>query len=380
MEDMGPAAGFAERVAQAGWSILLYLRTCVWPVGLSPVYGPFHSTLPAFIPWAVVAVAFGIFWWQRATWGRHAIFGGGWFLLNLVPVLGLVPLSYLRVAPRADHFVYLSLAGITALAAAGFATAWDATLNTSALRRGLLASVAGAIVVGLVVLSRQHAAVFRDEASLWREAVARSPDAWLAHNNLGKVLMGEGSPALAREQFEAALRLGPDSAEVHTNLGNALEEMNLVSPAQAQYNAAVKLDPAFAGAHYGLGRSLLRSGHPAEAAAELQRTVTLTPRHAAAHNNLGLAFAQLGRSVDAIGEYQEALQLDPHLPEACLNLGNAFFRAGRPQDAIEQYRKALQINPAYGAAHRNLAAALHALGRDDDARAEVEAARKLGVP
>ena len=47
------------------------------------------------------------------------MFGLGWFGLNLVPVLGLVPMAYLRIAWVADHFAYLSLAGAMGLVAAG---------------------------------------------------------------------------------------------------------------------------------------------------------------------------------------------------------------------------------------------------------------------
>lgn len=380
MGDAAPAAALAERITQAGWSILAYARACVLPFQLSPVYEPFHTMLPAFIPWAVVAATLTGFWFFRAGWGRHALLGAGWFLLNLVPVLGLVPLSYLRVAPRADHFVYISLAGITALAGAAFAAGWEASWGRPPLRRLALTLAGATVVVAFILVSRGHAAIFRDESVLWRETVARSPDAWLARNNLGKVLMGEGSPQLAREQFEAALRLGPVSAEVHTNLGNALDEMAQPAAAQDQYRAALQIDPAFVGAHYGLGRSLLRAGRPAEAGVELQKAVSLDPAHAAAHNNLGLALAQLGHAREAIVEYERALQLDPRLPEAYLNLGNTHFRSGQIDEAVTQYRKALEINPSYGAAHRNLSAALRALGQEAEARAEAEAARKLGVP
>jgi len=380
MIDAGPAAGFIARFDQAGWNLLFYLRTFLWPVRLSPIYEPFQATLPGLVPWLFVAAALVGCWLCRAGWGRHALLGGGWFVLNLIPILGLVPLSYLRVAPRADHFAYLSLAGITALAGAGFAAAWDAVSSQLRVRRLILALAGTMLVVAFAVLSRAHAAIFRDESVLWHEAVARSPNAWLAHNNLGRVLMGEGSPSLAREQFEAALRLGPDSAEVQTNLGNALEALNLAPAAQAHYEAAVKIDPAFAGAHYGLGRSLLRSGHPAEAAAELQRTVTLDPSHAFAHNNLGLALAQLGHLPDALVEYQKALQLNPRLPEVYLNLGNAHARAGEVEAAIAEYRKALELDPRYAAAQLNLAATLHALGRDPESQAEAHAARNAGGP
>lgn len=368
------AAGFSTRLGQAGWNSLAYLRDCVFPHALAPVYEPGRTAVPALVAWLVIGFVLLLGWLRRAAWGRHALLGGGWFLLNLAPVLGIIPMSYLRVSPRADHLVYLSLVGVVGLIGAGFGTAWDSNRGPARIRRPILAALGLAAIVALALTSRDYAAFFRSDEALWREAVVRSPDAWLARNNLGRALLREGRAAEALAQFDQAVRLGPDSAEVRTNRGDALEQTGRTADAQAEYQAAAKLDPRFAGARYNLGRALLQSGHPAEAAAELRVAVGLDAGYAAAHNNLGLALARLGQWPEAMAEYREALRLKPELPEAHLNLGNACFRLNRIEEAIAEYRRALDQNPRFGAAHRNLAVALHALGRDDEARAEFSAA------
>jgi tetratricopeptide (TPR) repeat protein len=375
----GTPESLGARLAQAGWSIAAYARMCVWPVGMAPVYAPAASSLPPILPWAGIIGALGVFWVKRDGWGRHALLGSGWFLLNLVPVLGIIPMAYFRVAPRADHFAYLPLVGCAGLAAAGIGAiqgAWERRSRRAWTGRLALAVGVAVAVCAMAAEARAYAGVFRDEKALWTYAVERNPGAWLGRNNLGKALYQEGRPAEAAEQFRAAIKLQPGSPEAHANLGNCLQAEGLALGARREYASALSLNPRFAGAHYDLGLSLLRSGLFGEAEAQFRSALELDPAHAQARNNLGLALAGQGRLSDALEQYTQALRADPRLPEAHLNLGNALFKLGRMDEAVSHYREALRLDPGYSGAHHNLAIALESLGRGKEADAEFEAARR----
>jgi tetratricopeptide (TPR) repeat protein len=367
------------RVAQAGWSLLSYIRQAIVPTGLAPIYEPVHAGILSVIPWVVLAIAFGIFWRRRTGWGRHAILGWGWFLINLVPVLGILPMAYMRIAPRADHFAYVSLVGLAGMAAA------CADWVCARLRARSGAAIAprlclGAVVAGLLAFlclqSHAYSGVFHDEKALWTYAVAQSPDAWLARNNLGKALQAEGQSKEASAQFAEAVRLRPDSPEAYANWGNALDSLGLGDAARREFALAIRTDPGFAGGHYDLGLSLMRAGRLDEAAAEFTEALRLNPAYAVAHNNLGLALAHTGHLPEAMEHYRMAIRNDPALQEAHLNLGNALLRLGNLQEAVAEFREALKIDPAYSGAHNNLSIALRQLGRDSEADAESEAARR----
>jgi len=371
----GPAADWADRLAQAGGGILHYGWKCLLPFRLAPVYPRMTPGWLAMAGWIIAVALIAGLWMKRETWGRHALLGTGWFLINLIPVLGLIPLAYLRVSPFADHLAYLPLVGVVGLAAAALGAAEDAWG-----RRALAGAGAAAVVLGLAWTSRGYAAIFRDERTLWSQAVARNPAAWLAWNNLGRLDLQEGRADLALPKIREAVRLQPDSAEAQANAGAALERLRQPLEAESHYREAIRLDPDLAGAHFDLGHFLLQSGRPIEAADEFRATLRLDPTRAAAHNNLGLALARLGRPDDAKREYEEALRLDPRLVEALLNLGNAAFRQGHPDEAAGFYRSALRIDPANAAAHQNLGAVLERLGQGDAARSEFQAAARGGRP
>jgi protein O-mannosyl-transferase len=346
----GTAGSLSERLAQAGWSIVAYARMSVWPAGLAPIYPPAGGACPGWVPWLGIAAVLSLFWIRRAGWGRHALLAAGWFLLNLAPVAGVIPMSYLRISPRADHFAYVSLVGCVGLAAAALGAAlgaWEGRKGRGAA--GWVPFTLGAAAVAaLGAQSRAYAAAFRSEEALWTVAVERNPDAWLARNNLGRELLQEGRPGDAEGQFREAVRIQPDSPEAHANLGNALDA---------------------------LGLSLLRSRSFSEAAREFRSAIASDPAHATAHNNLGLALAGMGRLPEAVAEYRAALALDPGLPESHLNLGNAFFRQGRLGEAVAEYREAIRLDPRASGAHSNLGFALRAMGREREAGAEFQLGR-----
>ena len=375
----GTPTDLGTRLGQAGWSLGVYARLSLWPVGLEPIYPAARPPSLGWIGWLGAGALLGLFWWRRAGWGRHAVLGAGWFLLFLIPALGILPMAYSRIAPMADHFAYVSLVGVVGLEA----SAWDAVrrlcaerLKPAALAWGVPAGLACAVLLALGAGARAHAADFADEKALWSAAIRRNPGAWLAHNNLGKVLLQENRPAEAAEQFRLATSLQPDSPEAHANLGNALGALGSPEDARHEYEAALAIDPRFAGARYNLGLWYLKAGQPDEAAAAFRAALEVDPGHASAHNNLGLCLAATGHPAEALEEYRRALALDPSLPEAHLNLGNALFRSGRLPEAVVEYREALRIAPEYAAAHANLAAALSRLGQGPEAEAELERARQ----
>ena len=390
-----PIAGeWGAHVAQSGWILLAYLRTAFVPVHLAPVYGPGPGWLLSatsllrqgfevqagrvglgWMPWLAIAIGFAWCWHRRDGWGRHAGFAGAWFVLNLLPVLGFIPMAYLRVSPRADHLEYLALAGW----AGGVTAAWGAIQGGGARPPGALGPtafqsrtrfvvkarpevalhLAGALVIiGLIVASRCYAARFRSEEALWTYGAAQEPDAWVARSNLGKVWLNQGRFEAAQTELAAAVQLQPRSAEVRSNWGNALDRLNRADEALAQYQEAVQIDPQFAGGHYSLGRAWLQRGRTPEALAELRTAVTLDPEYAAAHNNFGLALARSGDLPAAEAEYRTALRIAPSFPEAHLNLGNAYARDRRFDEAIAEFHAALRADPGYAAAQHNLDAVL----------------------
>lgn len=322
--DLVLAGGPLSRMACAGLALAFYLGKSVFPFALSPIYPRWEIDPPSLAqmaPWPVFAILIGWLWSGRAGWGRHVLFGLGFFAINLLPVAGLVTISYMHVTWVADHFAYLPLLGVIGLAVAGLGRC------ASQPMLWVLALLVGA---GLAWQSRAYAAVFRDEDALWTYTLRRNPDAWAAHYNLATYLAHRGEWERSASEYTETLRLRPAFFEARVNFGNVLAYEGRPAEAAAQYEEALRLNPAYADARVGLGNLLAR-----------------------AH-----------RLPEAIAEYAEALRLRPDYAEVRTNLGNALFIAGRTEEAIVQYEEALRQKPGDLRTQRSLEVARQALRGD----------------
>ncbi|HUJ45275.1 MAG TPA: tetratricopeptide repeat protein [Opitutaceae bacterium] len=372
-----PVGGLASRLAGAGLAAAFYLAKCVLPVGLLPVYPRWAVDPPSalqFLPWAGLAALIGWLWSRRSGWGRHALFGFGFFLLNLLPVLGLIKMSYQYISWVADHFVYLPLIGVIGLAAAGVESALDAL---PAPRRVLARGAIAALCTALAIAGHRYAGVFGSEEVLWTYTVTHNPDALVARNNLAKVLVESGRIEEGIRQYEAALRIDPRNADAQGNLGNVLVQTGRLNEGIAYEEEALRLKPNDVGICGNLGGALLQAGRREEAITRYQEAAHLDPRNPRVHTNLGNALAQTGRWPEAIQEYGEAVRLQADSAEAHAGLADALARSGRTAEAIPHYETALRLRPGDADAHYNLAYTLSLANRPAEAIGHYEAALRL---
>jgi protein O-mannosyl-transferase len=332
-------------VLLAGRAVWFYLGSLAWPIGLNFIYPRWVIDGTVWWQWlfplAAVAVPAGLWAMRRRSRAPLAVcllFAG-----TLFPVLGFVNLYGALYSRVWDHWQYLADLAPLALAGAALATAGD-WAGRRCRRAGPALGVALCVLLGAATWRR--CGEFRNDETLYRSTLARNPDCWMAHNNLGKILAA--TPAGAPEAIE-------------------------------HYAAAARLHPGLAELHYNLANALARAGRLAEAVDEYGAALGLAPDYAAAHNALGNVFARIdGRLPEAIAQYQQALHLTPDAPDIHNNLGIALLLADRTPEAIAHFGQALRLDPSLPQVHLNLAAALQSVGRTDEAAAHVAAARRLG--
>ncbi len=372
-----PVGGIMSRLAGAGLAASFYFSKCVLPVGLLPIYPRWVVDPPSplqFLPWLVLGAVLVWLWSRRATWGRHALLGAGFFLVNLAPVLGFIKMSYQYISWVADHFVYLPLIGVIGLAVAGAGAVVD-RLEES--RRAYAFGTIAVVCVLLAAQSHRYAGIFRHEEALWTYTVEHNPQALVAWNNLAKVLVETGRVPEGIEHYKAALRIDPRNPGAHANLGNVLIQSGRLAEGIAQEEAVVRLKPDYANAYSNLGNAYLQSGRLAEAIAHYEQALRRDPSNPVTHTNLGNALFQAGRVPEAIEQHEQALRLQPDFADAHLNLGNALARAGREAEAIQHYQKAVRIRPDDAGTHYNLAYTLALMGRVAEARGHYEEALRI---
>ena len=326
-----------------------YASKVLWPVDLVFSYpkwkidpGAWWQYLfPASLAILTAALVF------RARRNRGPLAALLIFCGSLFPVLGFLNVFYFRYSYVADHFQYLACLAILVPAAAGL----SALAERFAIRRPWRIGLSAALLLCLAGLTWTQSTIYTDRETLYRSILARNPESWLAHNNLGLLLVQTpGGLAEATVHYREAVRIEPDYPEAHFNLASARAHSGSEArraEAEAGYRTALRLKPDYVEAHYNLANLLAAApGRLGEAVAEYRTALRIEPDLAEAHANLGNALARIpGQMPDAIGEYQSALRLKPALTMQRLNLANALAETGRLSEAIAQCEMALRIAP-----------------------------------
>jgi tetratricopeptide (TPR) repeat protein len=243
--------------------ILRYLRLLIVPYGFT-VDADIH--VPALwvglLAWAgIVALAVFLWRYRRYAWATWLLAG----LILLIPSSSLFPAADLS----ADRRMYLPMLGFAA------AAGWLLTrVRTEAL--------AVVVAVALTAVSIGRTQVWMTEERLWREAVRRAPEKVRPKIQLaravpaaealellaaarrlapydpavpaetGKILLSEGQPVAALEEFGRALALDPLDARNFNNRGVALDALGQTEAARQDFERALRIDPGLTEARQNL--------------------------------------------------------------------------------------------------------------------------------
>jgi len=359
------------RVANGLVTYAIYLRQMIWPVGLAVFYPHPGDQLPVWeIGLAIVLLALvsaGVIALRHKR--PYLLTGWFWYLVMLLPVIGLIQVGS---QAHADRYTYLPQIGLYLLLAWAITDALTSRFATGRIRRGglqrrIVAVTASLAIIALAWCAHVQASHWRNGESLWGHALAVTSGNFMAHDGLGQCLANRGRLDEAIDQFQKALNIAPGYPEIETNLILALTRKGRTDEAITHLQTLLKEYPNNAQAHYDLGNALLRKGNSQGAIAAYEKTLSIQARYPAAHYNLGIALDQNGQIDEAIAHYREAVQEQPNYPKAYYLLGNDLLHKGRVDDAIAAYEQALKSRPTYPDAENNIGLALLQKGRPSEA-------------
>jgi tetratricopeptide (TPR) repeat protein len=360
-----------SRIGNGLVSCMIYVKQMIWPVGLAVFYPHPGDQLPVWeIGLAIVLlvmVSAGAIALRRKS--PYLITGWFWYLVMLMPVIGLIQVGS---QAHADRYTYLPQIGLYVLLAWGTTDALASRFTTGRVRRGglerrILAVTASVALIALAWCAHVEASYWRNGESLWGRALAVTSGNFMAHDGLGDYLANRGRLDEAIDQFQKALNIAPGYPEIETNLILALTKKGRTDEAITHLQAVLKEHPNDAQTHYSLGNALRKKGDSQGAIAAYEKALSIQARYPAAHYYLGIALDQNGQIDEAIAHYQEAVKEQPNYPQAYCLLGNDLLQKARVDDAIAAYKQALKSRPTYPEVENNIGLALLQKGRPSEA-------------
>jgi tetratricopeptide (TPR) repeat protein len=345
---------FVERGLIAGRALWFYAGKLLWPNPLIFSYPRWQvdaASWQAFLyPVATLALVATLFL-ARGRIGRGPVTAVLVFAGTLFPALGFFDVYPMRYSFVADHFQYLASLGLIAGFAALVVRFAGRVPAGSAMPSRVVVLL---LLATLAALTWNQARVYRDLETLWRDTLAKNPESWLAHDNLGVLLQQRGRLEEAIGHFRAAIRIEPDHHEGYNNLGSALRERGEPDAALAQLRRSLEVEPDYFPAHNNLGLTQHDRGVYDEAVRSFEYALRLDPSSAAAHTNLGVTLAAQGRLEEAARHHRAALQADPALAGAHTNLAAVLVEQGRIDEAIEHLQRVVELQPDSQAAKQTL--------------------------
>lgn len=343
------------RLSNAAISCVRYASKMVWPAGLAAFY-PMPAGWPAaWVAGALLVLAgvsaLAVCSARKAPW---FLFGWCWYLGTLVPVIGIVQVGQQALADRYSYIPLIGLSVAVVWAGGEMAARWPGIGKW--LAAGALMAIAAC-----ALLTWKQTGYWRNSASLFGHALAVTRDNYVAHNNLGAVLMDEGNLAVAEEHFAEAVRVKCNYPEGLGNLGLCRLKQGRLEEAAGLLERSLDVRPT-AVVHYNLANLLSQQGKLDEAQAHYETALRLKPEFVEAWYNLGLLEAKRGRPAEAVRDYETALRLRPDHAESHLSLGTLLAAEHRGEEALAHFRAAVRAAPENADAHFNLAFALNGIG------------------
>jgi len=228
---------FWLRTENALVSYVKYICKSFWPHDLAVLY----PSLLSFPIWQVIGSIFVLLLFSTASlWAvrrcPYIAVGWFWFLITLVPVIGLIKVGSQSMA---DRYTYIPLIGLFII------VAWGVSDLTEGLRHrvSILALLSVTVISISTVLTWQQLSYWRNSITILRHSLKVTTGNYMLNNFLGVEYANIGALDAAIKRFQEALRINSNDPTAHNNLGRALASEGNLEAAINEYKTALSIDP-----------------------------------------------------------------------------------------------------------------------------------------
>lgn len=343
MQSAGAAVASVEvwplpyRLGNASIAYVAYLRDMVWPTNLAYFY-PIHE-IDWVSPWqwTLVAVAILILLLITAVSvllvrrAPYITVGWLWYLITLVPVIGIVQVGQ---QSRADRYMYIPMVGL------GMGLAWMgvAISRRSATLRRLVIVIGLAAIVVSVPLTMRQVLTWRDSETLFSRAIDVTSRNYRAHTGLGRVYQDQGRVEDAIKHYKIALAHDPFNALAYHRLGVAYSIQNAWYDSEAALTRALASRPEQIQSRIMKARVLYRLRRFDDATRQYGIAMALP----GGEKNYGAEAeefaAKLATAENRLAQAAEKLRSNPNNADLRYNFALALYGRGYFREAIREAR------------------------------------------
>ena len=328
----------------AAKALIAYIWKMLMPLNLVPFYqypslldiGSAEYILSLILVAGITAACIRLAGKQRlwlAVWG--------YYVLTLIPVLGIIQVGSQSMA---DRYTYLPSIGFFLII--GLLIAWCAQkmLKQVSVIKYSGAAAAFFLLLFLSFLTYKQIEVWKNSFSLWTYVIEMDPEKFPgAYNNRGHAFYINGQLDRAIDDFNQAIRLDPISSKAYLNRGAAFVDKGQLDRANADFDKAIELNPSYSQAYNAKGSLFGMSGYPEKAIEQFSKAIEIDPAYSAAYGNRGAVYLLIGQNNRALEDIDKAIQLDPYYALNYLARGNIYLAGGNRERAVSDFKKACDL-------------------------------------
>ena len=284
--------------------IVTYMRLIILPFNLNldydyPVYKSFFEipVLTSFIFLMTILYSAK----RLFTKYRLLSFSILWFFLTLLPESSILPQEDVIF----EHRLYLPLVGFCIFLASGLYYLFQKNNIKTAM------IVLSVIIAFYAVLTYQRNKIWKDEITLWKDVVQKSPHKARAYNNLGWAFYKKGDLKEAMTDFNKAIAIDPDYLFSYDDRGLIYAKEGRFTEAIDEYNKALKINPNYPMIYFNRGVSYASLNKNVLAMSDLNKAIELDPEYVDAYNMRRKIYISEGNLPQAQSEFERSRHIDP---------------------------------------------------------------------
>ena len=262
------------RLLNAFNSLIFYLSKCIFPIGLSPFYPlpssfEYPSNLMSILACFLITLISIVLWYRKQ---RYLLISWLFYLITLMPVLGIIQIGSQAAA---DRYTYFPMLPFYLLLAVTF------TMVFLRYRISTLLGI-GILVVLWMHLTSQQILVWKNKLIFWNYVVLHAPNNSLARAHLCRAYFKAAYFEQALEQCHIAVSLGYQEG-MPLNLLLLYIELRQIPKALDMYNflathhLEIGDDAEFV--YYHIGQFYFEQGMFSKAKELLEKVINLNPVH-----------------------------------------------------------------------------------------------------
>jgi len=371
------------RSVVAAKSLVAYLGKMLLPINLIPYY-PYSYTndVSLFLVENLLAIGLvaGITLACAVLAKKQKVLMSAWgyYIVTLIPVLGIVQVGEQSMADR-----YTYLPGLGPFLIAGLCAAWIAerffVKRQNARFKIVLGLASSFALVFLLYSTFAQIHIWQDSITLWSYVIEKTPGkVSLAYSQRGSVFGKIGLTDRAIADLEMAIALNPNNYDAYMNLGVAYEKRGQFDKATENVEKAITVKPSSHEAYLYRGVLYEEAGQLEKAMEAYTKAISLDPTDFETYNNRGVVFGKMGRFERAIADYGEAIGLNPLHISAHSNRGVAYTLTGQYDRALEDFNRAVFLSPSDPLMYFNRGTFYRKTGKNELASADFQNACNLG--